>query len=56
MARGSVKLCLQCATCSLVSGCLCRALKFLSRRDSKLKDEAARWPEGKTLRLEIPGA
>ena len=56
MAKGSIKLCLQCATCSLVSGCLCRALKYLSRRDSKLKDEAARWPKGKTLKLEIPGA
>ena len=56
MAKGSIKLCLQCATCSLVSGCLCRALKYLSRRDSHLKGEAARWPKGKSLRLEIPGA
>lgn len=56
MAKGSVKVCLQCAACSLVSGCLCRALKFLSRRDSRIKEEAARWPRGKALRLEIPGA
>ena len=56
MAYGSVKMCLQCATCSMVSTCLCRALKFLSRRDSHIQAEAARWPEGKTLRLEIPGA
>lgn len=56
MAKGSVKCCLQCATCSMVSTCLFRALKFLSRRDSKIKAEAVRWPEGKSLRLEIPGA
>ena len=56
MAKGSVKMCFQCATCSMVSACLCRALKFLSLRDSHIKDEAARWPRGKTLRLEIPGA
>lgn len=55
MACGSVKLCLQCATCSMVSACLCRALKFLSRRDSHIQDEANRWPKGKTLKLEIPG-
>ena len=56
MAHGSVKMCLQCATCSMVSCCLFRALKFLSCRDSKIKAEACRWPKGKTLRLEIPGA
>ena len=56
MAKGSIKMCFQCATCSMVSACLCRALKFLSLRDSHIKDEAARWPQGKTLRLEIPGA
>ena len=27
MAYGSVKMCLQCATCSMVSTCLFRALK-----------------------------
>ena len=46
----------QCATCSMVSTCLFRALKFLSCRDSRVKEEACRWPQGKTLRLEIPGA
>lgn len=51
-----MKTCLQCATCSLVSGCLVRALKYLSRRDSRIQAEARNWPEGKTLRLEIPGA
>lgn len=56
MANGSFKMCMQCATCSMVSACLCRALKFLSTRDSKIKAEAAKWPKGKTLRLEIPGA
>lgn len=56
MAHGSAKMCLQCATCSMVAGCLCRALKFLSHRDSKIREEAQRWPEGKTLRLEVPGA
>ena len=56
MAYGSVKMCLQCATCSMVSTCLFRALKFLSCRDSRVKEEACRWPQGKTLRLEIPGA
>ena len=55
MAYGSVKMCLQCATCSMVSTCLFRALKFLSCRDSRVKEEACRWPQGKTLRLEIPG-
>lgn len=52
----SLKQCVQCATCSMVSTCLCRALKFLSKRDSKMKEEAIRWPEGKRLKLEIPGA
>lgn len=56
MAYGSVKMCLQCATCSMVSTCLFRALKFLSCRGSRVKEEACRWPQGKTLRLEIPGA
>ena len=56
MAYGSVKCCLQCATCSMVATCLCRALKFLSSRDTKIKEEARLWPQGKTLRLEIPGA
>ena len=56
MANRSFKMCMQCATCSMVSTCLCRALKFLSTRDSKIKAEAVKWPEGKTLRLEIPGA
>ena len=54
MAYGSVKMCLQCATCSMVSTCLFRALKFLSCRDSRVKEEACRWPQGKTLRLEKP--
>ena len=56
MAYGSVKCCLQCATCSMVSACLCRALRFLSRWDRRVKAEAHQWPKGKTLRLEIPGA
>ena len=56
MAYGSVKCCLQCATCSMVATCLCRALKFLSSRDTTIKEEARLWPQGKTLRLEIPGA
>ena len=56
MAYGSVKMCLQCATCSMVSTCLFRALKFLSYRDSRVQKEACQWPKGKTLRLEIPGA
>ena len=56
MAKGDLKCCLQCATCSLVSCCLVRALKFLSVRDSKIRAEALRWPEGKTLKLEVPGA
>ena len=56
LATRSFKCCMQCATCTMVSACLCRALKFLSTRDSKIKAEAVRWPEGKTLRLEIPGA
>ncbi|MCI8828227.1 MAG: SCP2 sterol-binding domain-containing protein [Ruminiclostridium sp.] len=56
MANRSFQMCMQCATCSMVSTCLCRALKFLSTRDSKIKAEAVKWPEGKTLRLEIPGA
>ena len=55
MAYGSVKMCLQCATCSMVSTCLFRALKFLSCRDSRVKEEACRWPQGKTLRLDTPG-
>ena len=38
MAYGSVKMCLQCATCSMVSTCLFRALKFLSCRDSRVKE------------------
>ena len=46
MAYGSVKMCLQCATCSMVSTCLFRALKFLSCRDSRVKEEACRWPQG----------
>ena len=56
MAYGSVKMCLQCATCSMVSTCLFRALRFLSYRDSRVQKEACQWPKGKTLRLEIPGA
>lgn len=56
MAYGSMKMCLQCATCSMVSTCLFRALKFLSTRDSRIRAEAQNWPRGKTLRLEIPGA
>ena len=56
MANRSFQMCMQCAACSMVSTCLCRALKFLSTRDSKIKAEAVKWPEGKTLRLEIPGA
>jgi hypothetical protein len=40
----------------MVSTCLFRALKFLSVKDSKIKGEVVRWPEGKALRLEIPGA
>ena len=40
MAYGSVKMCLQCATCSMVSTCLFRALKFLSCRDSRVKEVA----------------
>lgn len=56
MSHGSVKTCLQCATCSLVSGCLLRALKYLSRKDSRIRAEARNWPQGKTLRLEVPGA
>ncbi len=47
---------MQCATCTTVSACLCRALQFLSRRDAKIQEEASHWPPGKTLRLEIPGA
>ena len=54
MAYGSVKMCLQCATCSMVSTCLFRALKFLSCRDSRVKEEACRWPQGKTLRAGDP--
>ena len=56
MAYGSVKMCLQCATCSMDSTCLFRALRFLSYRDSRVQKEACQWPKGKTLRLEIPGA
>ena len=40
MAYGSVKMCLQCATCSMVSTCLFRALRFLSYRDSRVQKEA----------------
>lgn len=56
MSHGSVKTCLQCATCSLVSCCLLRALTYLSREDSRVRAEARSWPQGKTLRLEVPGA
>lgn len=56
MAHGSIKTCLQCATCSLVSGCLFRALKYLSKSDSRIRAEARNWPQGKNLRLEIPSA
>ena len=51
----SIKTCMQCATCSLVSGCLVRALKYLSRTDSRIQAEARDWPKGKALRLEVPG-
>ncbi len=47
MAYGSVKMCLQCATCGMVSTCLFRALRFLSYRDSRVQKEACQWPKGK---------
>ena len=56
MAKGSIKMCMQCATCSLVSTCLFRALKYLSQADSRVRAEAKNWPKGKSLKLEIPGA
>lgn len=56
MTHASLKTCCQCATCSLVSGCLVRALKYLSRKDSRVQAEARNWSPGKTLRLEVPGA
>ena len=49
-------MCMQCATCSLVSTCLFRALKYLSQADSRVRAEAKNWPKGKSLKLEIPGA
>ncbi len=47
MAYGSVKMCLQCATCSMVSTCLFRALRFLSYRDSRVQKEGLPVAQGK---------
>ncbi|MBR3753222.1 MAG: SCP2 sterol-binding domain-containing protein [Ruminiclostridium sp.] len=56
MSQRTLKTGLQQATCTLVAECLVRALKYLSTADSKIRSEAHAWPNGKTLRLEVPGA
>ena len=56
MSKRTLKTGLQQATCTLVAECLVRALKYLSTADSKIRSEAHAWPNGKTLRLEVPGA
>ena len=55
MAYGSMTQTMQSTICDIVAGCLMRALRFLSRRDSHIKAEAKNWPVGKRLRLEVPG-
>ena len=56
MSKRTLKTGLQQATCTLVAECLVRALRYLSTADSKIRSEAHAWPNGKTLRLEVPGA
>ena len=56
MPQRTLKTGLQQATCTLVAECLVRALRYLSTADSKIRSEAHAWPNGKTLRLEVPGA
>ena len=56
MPQRTLKTGLQQATCTIVAECLVRALKYLSTADSKIRSEAHAWPNGKTLRLEVPGA
>ena len=56
MSNRTVKTGLQQATCALVAECLVRALQYLSTADSKIRAEAHNWPNGKTLRMEVPGA
>ena len=56
MTEKTMKTGLQQATCALVGGCLVRALGYLSTADSAIREEAHAWPQGKTLRLEVPGA
>ena len=56
MSQRTLKTGLQQATCTIVAECLVRALKYLSTADSKIRSEAHAWPNGKTLRLEVPGA
>jgi len=56
MSQRTLKTGLQQATCTLVAECLVRALKYLSTADSKIRSEAHAWPNGKSLRLEVPGA
>lgn len=56
MSQRTLKTGLQQATCTLVAECLVRALQYLSTADSQIRAEAHAWPNGKTLRLEVPGA
>ena len=56
MSQRTLKTGLQQATCTLVAECLVRALQYLSTGDSQIRAEAHAWPNGKTLRLEVPGA
>ena len=56
MSQRTLKTGLQQTTCAIVAECLVRALKYLSTADSKIRSEAHAWPNGKTLRLEVPGA
>ena len=56
MPQRTLKTGLQQTTCAIVAECLVRALKYLSTADSKIRSEAHAWPNGKTLRLEVPGA
>ena len=56
MSQRTLKTGLQQATCTLVAECLVRALQYLSTANSQIRAEAHAWPNGKTLRLEVPGA
>ena len=55
MTQKTLKTGLEQTTCTVVAECLVRALRYLSTADSKIRAEACSWPQGKTLRMEVPG-